>query len=169
MANIIQEQRLVDSTKRALIKYVLISDGSNEANTTLVDVSSLAFALNANGYIMSSNTDIKSKYNTTIKRIYAAGAGAGTIRLQWQGASNSYIAAFGTGGIDIDFEARSEPTVIKNPETNSTGDILISTAGLGSGTVYTILVDLRKDNKDFDAGQTADPAAFNSGPYKGGL
>lgn len=167
MANIIKEQRLVDSTKRALLKYVFISDGTSEANTTLVDVSTLAHALNTTGQIMTSNTNPKSKYTTTVKRIFGNYTGSGHVKIQWEGDSNNAIIVFGSGNFDIDLESRSEPATISNLEANSTGDILLSTVGVGSGNVFTLFIDLRKDAADYDAGQNRDPASFNSGPYKG--
>lgn len=160
MANLIREQRLIDSNKRALIKYVIISDGTNEANTTLVDASNLAFALNANGYIMSSNTHPKSNYRTTVKKIKAYSRTGGSFRLKWEGDANSEIVVFGSGSVDFTFE--NDGAVITNPEANATGDILISTANLVAGDVTTIFVDLRKNSEDYDAGQTADPYAFNA-------
>lgn len=164
MANKILQQRLVDSTKRVLTKVVLVSDGTNEANTVLIDASSLKFALNANGQIMTSNTDPKVKYNTTIKRILGnVKSNNGTLRLQWHGAANSEIFAVGDGSFDFNFESMVDGGVITNPETNSSGDILITTTGLATGDVATIIIDQRKDNNDFDAGQTADPYAFNRG------
>lgn len=164
MANRINQQRLVDSTKRALSKIVLVSDGTNEANTVLIDVSSLNFALNTSGQIMTTNTNPKAKYNTTIKRIFGNFKSAsGTLRLQWHGAANSEIIAVGDGSFDYNFEAMVDGGVITNPEANSSGDILITTTGLASGDVATIIIDQRKDNNDFDAGQTADPYAFNRG------
>ena len=162
MANTIRNQRLVDSTKRSLVKVVLVSDGTNETNSTLIDVSNLAFALNANGYIMSSNTDPKTTYRTTIKRIVGnLKSTNGTIRLQWHGDANSEIVAFGNGPIDYNFDSMIDGGSISNPEANSSGDILITTTGLASGDVATIILDVRKNNYDYDAGQTADPAAFN--------
>jgi len=164
MANKILQQRLADTNKRVLTKVVLISDSTNEANTVLIDVSSLKFALNANGYIMQSNTHPKSKYNTTIKNIIGnLKSNNGTLRLQWAGASNSEIIAVGNGRFDYDFEGMTSGGAIDNPEASSSGDILITTTGLVNGDVATIIIDQRKDNNDFDAGQTADPYAFNRG------
>jgi hypothetical protein len=167
MANIIKEQKLIDNNKRALLKYVFIGDGTQEANTKLIDVSTLANSLNANGYIMTSNTHPKDTYKTTIKRIWGRYTGNGYLKLQWQGDANSEIAVFGNGTINIDFESRADNAVIPNPEANTSGDILLSTVGVASGNVFTIFVDLRKDSADYDAGQTRDPAAFNAGPYAG--
>ena len=160
MANIITEQKLIDSNKRTLVKYVILSDGTQEANTRLLDASSLAFALNATGVI--SQTDPKSNYRTTIKKIKAYSRTSGSIRLKWQGAANSEIITFGSGSVDLNFE--NDGAVISNPETNPTGDILISTANLVFGDAVTLFIDLKKNSEDYDAGQTADPYAFNRRP-----
>jgi hypothetical protein len=159
MANTIREQKLIDSNKRALIKYIILSDGTQEANTRLVDASNLAFALNANGFIMSSNTHPKSNYRTTVKKIKAYGRTGGSIRLKWEGDANSEVIVFGSGSVDFTFE--NDGAVITNPEANATGDILVSTANLVLGDAMTIFIDLKKDSRDYDAGQTADPYAFN--------
>jgi hypothetical protein len=164
MANKIVGQRLIDSTKKAVTKIILVSDGTNEANTVLIDVSTLRFALNANSMIMSSNTHPKSKYNTTVKKIYGnLKSNNGTIRIQWHGDSNSEIIAVGSGSINYNFDSMIDGIVITNPEANSSGDILITTTGLVAGDVATLFIDLKKDAGDFDAGQTADPYAFNRG------
>lgn len=158
MANVIREQKLIDSNKRALVKYVILSDGTQESNTRLLDASSLAFALNATGVI--SQTDLKSNYRTSIKKIKAYSKTAGSVRLKWEGDANSEIITFGSASVDFNFE--NDGAVITNPEANATGDILISTLGLTAGDTITMFLDLRKDSLDYDAGQTADPYAFNT-------
>jgi hypothetical protein len=160
MANIIREQKLIDSNKRALIKYVILSDGTQESNTRLVDASSLAFALNATGVI--SQTDLKSNYRTTIKKIKAYSKTAGSIRLKWEGDANSEIITFGSASVDLNFE--NDGAVISNPEANATGDILITTLGMSTNDTVTIFLDLKKNSEDYDAGQTSDPYAFNRRP-----
>lgn len=162
MANTIREQRLIDSNKRALIKYVVLSDGTQESNTRLLDASNLSFALNANGYIMSSNTDPKSNYRTTVRKIKAYSKTSGSVRLKWEGDANSEIITFGSASVDLNFE--NDGAIIWNPEANATGDILISTLGLTAGDTFTIFLDLKKNSEDYDAGQTADPYAFNRRP-----
>lgn len=158
MANVIREQKLIDSNKRSLVKYVILSDGTQESNTRLLDASSLAFALNATGVI--SQTNLKSNYRTSIKKIKAYSKTTGSIRLKWEGDANSEIITFGSASVDFNFE--NDGAVITNPEANATGDILISTLGLTTGDAITIFLDLRKDSLDYDAGQTADPYAFNT-------
>ena len=162
MANTIREQRLIDSNKRALIKYVILSDGTQESNTRLLDASNLAFALNANGFIMSSNTHPKSNYRTTVRKIKAYSKTAGSVRLKWEGDANSEIITFGSASVDFNFE--NDGAVITNPEANATGDILISTANMVFGDAITVFLDLKKNSEDYDAGQTADPYAFNRRP-----
>ena len=85
-----------------------------------------------------------------------------TIYLQWHGDANSEIVAFGNGPVDYNFDSMIDGGSISNPEANTSGDILLTTAGLASGDVATIILDIRKDNRDYDAGQTADPYAFNN-------
>lgn len=162
MANTIKEQRIIDSNKRALIKYVILSDGTQESNTRLIDASNLAFALNANGYIMSSNVHPKSNYRTTVRKIKAYSRTSGSIRIQWEGSANSEIITFGSASVDMNFE--NDGAIIWNPEANATGDILVSTANLVFGDAITIFIDLKKNSEDYDAGQTADPYAFNRRP-----
>lgn len=162
MANLIREQRIVDNNKRALIKYVMTLDTAI-ANTTLVDVSSLNLALNTNGYIMTSNTDQKNLYRTTIKRIFGSAKANAYIKLQWQGATNSEIVTVNSGVFDYDFQSMGDGATIPNPETSANGDILITVVTPSSADAATIFLDLRKDSRDYDAGQTADPVAFNRG------
>lgn len=163
MANLIRQQKLVDSNKRALVKYVLISDGTQNANTVLLDVSTLNFAMNANNQIMVAGADPKPTYRTTIKRIFGSVASsAGTIRIKWHGDANSEIIAVGDGGFDYDFQSMGDGATISNPEANSLGDILITTVGLAANDVATIFIDVRKNGEDYDSGQTADPYAFNN-------
>jgi hypothetical protein len=166
MANKIVGQRLVDSTKRNLTKVILMSDGTQEANTRLIDVSTLSFALNTSGRIMTANVNPKTAYRTTIRRVFGnmKANSAAAIRLQWEGTGNSEIVTSGAGSFDYNFENMGDGAVLFNPESGAvSGDILISTSNLGAGDAITLFIDLRKDNQDYDAGQTADPYAFNRG------
>lgn len=168
MAYFWTEQRLIDNNKRALIKYTLQGDNTATANVLLMDASSLRFALNANGYIMQSNTHPKSIYKTTVKRIFGQMSNtAGYSRLQWHlNGSNTDIVTIGSGSFDYDFSSMGDGAVIPNANlTSSTGDILYSATGHTAAHGLTLFLDLRKDGTDFDSGQTADPAAFNKGNW----
>lgn len=168
MANVVTEQRLIDNNKRALIKYTFYSDGTAVANSVLVDVSTLALALNATGQIMTSNTNPKSHYRVTIKRIFGQVTSNDvkdpiSLKLQWHfNGTNAPIVLCGTGAFDWDFQSMGDGAVITNPNVGSgSGDILYSTTLQTSGDFATLFLDLRKDSRDYDAGQTADPYAFN--------
>jgi len=161
MPNQYTEQRLIDSHRRTLIKITGFLDGNTASNNTVVDVSTLAYALNANGFIMSANTHPKTNYRTTIKHIYGDINVPQYLSLKWKGDANSSIITLGPDRFDINMDGDGMTGVLNNPEANTNGDILLSTFGATTNSSYTIFIDLKKDARDFDAGQTADPAAFN--------
>lgn len=163
MANILKGQKIIDSTRRTLFKYVFLSDGTAVANTTLVDASMLQFALNTSGQIMTSNANPKTTYRTTIKRIFGSAKANSYVTLQWEGASNTEIVTFGNGTFDYDFQSMGDGATISNNDTSPTGDILFTVNGNKMNDSFTLFIDLKKDNNDYDAGQTADPYAFNRG------
>jgi len=167
MANLIREQRIIDNNKRTLVKYVFLSDGSASANVRLLDASTLRFALNANGYIMSSNTHPRSSYGIAIKRVFGIGhfSNNGYFKLQWESAANSEIMILNDKAFDFNFDAMGDGATISCPDASPTGDILLSDASTASGDNFTIFIDIRKNQSDYDQGQTADPAAFNRGNY----
>jgi hypothetical protein len=165
MANLIRQQKIIDSNKRALIKYVVVSDGTQQSNTILINVSTLAFAMNTNGYIAASDADTKANYRTTIKRVFGqVSSSSGKLKLQWHGDANSEIVTMSNGSFDYDFQSMGDGATIPNPEANTSGDVLISTTGLSSDDLVTLFVDMKKDGRDYDSGQTADPYAFNRRP-----
>ena len=111
MANLVKEHKIVDNNKRALIKYVFLADTA-AANTTLVDVSMLRNALNTSGYIMSSNTNPKSTYRTTIKRVYGSAKANAYFKLQWIGDANSEIITIPSGRFDYSFDSMGDGATI---------------------------------------------------------
>jgi hypothetical protein len=167
MANAFTQQKLIDSTDRCLIICTGTIDTAGETLDT-IDVSGLAYSLNANGKIMSGNTHTKSTYRVTIRNIdYSVGIPAGYVYLQWVGnnvsstTNTTIMPLAGTG--DIDF-SQMRGGVIGNPfyDANTSGDIQIRTKGAtAANCCYTLIIDLKKDARDYDAGQTNDPRAFN--------
>lgn len=167
MANLVREHKLIDSTKRALIKYVFIGDGTPAANTVLIDASMLSGALNTAGYIMSSNANPLTKYDVSIKRLHgqlSANVGA-YVKLQWHGTQNAEAVVIGAGPFDFNFETSGDSALIPNIEAGSNGDILYSTGNLPAGATLTLFVDLRKNNAHYSAGQHVSPNDFNYGPF----
>jgi hypothetical protein len=168
MANIIRSQKLVDNNRTAVVKIVGILDNSAMANSTILDVSQLAYSLNTNGYIMSANVDYKTTYRTTIKRIWGQGGlKDGRAILKWQGRNgfaNTEICTFHDSSFDYNFASMGSPGSIPIEDSaNSTGDIVMSLDGNNLNDSFTLFIELHKDGRDFDQGQTRDPLAFNNG------
>lgn len=167
MANILYKQVLVDTNRRALVKWVGVSDGTVEANTVLLDVATLAYSMNANNQILGTGTDRKPLYRTSIKRIFGQGVfkNKGHIFLKWQGAdtsANTPFISIGDGHFDYNFDAEGMSASIPVIDSaNSTGNIVFSSVGNSNGDALTLFIELKKDGRDYDQGQTADPAAFN--------
>jgi hypothetical protein len=156
------EHRIIDSNKRTLVKYVFTAiDGTQSANTVLVDTSTLAYALSNTGNVMVANTNPRPLYRSSIKRIFGTARTAGSVTLSWHGGSNSAIISFGTGNFDLNFNSMGDGAVLTNPEANASGDILVSSTGLALGDCYTLLIDLRKDTRDYDQGQSGSPIDYN--------
>lgn len=159
MPNKYTEQRIVDSNKKVLIKLTGILD-TEMSNTVLINTQSLAFALNTNNQIMVANTDPKPAYRVVVKRVYGDVNLSGYMSLQWHGTSNTEFLVIGPTTFDFG------EINIPNNEANTNGSILASTKGVGANSSYTIFVELIKDARDYDRGQTADPYAFNNkGPF----
>jgi hypothetical protein len=166
MANIITEHKLIDNNDRALVKYVIRFDGTTLANTVLLNASQLAYAMNTDNKIMTSNVNPKSVYHTNIRRIFGQGqfASGFGVALGWQSAQNTDIVTIGTGQFDYNFDPNglTGSIPVKFGTSNTTGSIIISNIGsVASGDAVTIFLDLKKNSGDYDKGQTADPTAFN--------
>jgi hypothetical protein len=163
MANKLIEERMVDSNKRALLKYVYVSDGTAEANTLLIDTSTLAFSMNANNQIMASNTHAKGAYRVSVKRIAGAARVNSAISLSWRSSTNTEFATIQTGSFDYSLGgAGTGGGLMINPmAAGANGDILITVRTPLAGDTFTMFVELVKNPADYDQGQTADPIAFN--------
>jgi hypothetical protein len=167
MATVLSTQKIVDSTHRTLIKVV--GTGGSDANTVLIDVGSLAYSLNVNNKILGVGTDRKSTYRTSIKRIWGQAQTSKVVTLQWQNDTNSPIVTFGSGYFDYNFDSEGLSAAIYTPTgANNTGNIIFSSTAT-NGDAWTLFIDLKKDNRDYDAGQTADPMAFNNYTFEGAL
>ena len=165
MANIITTEKIIDDNKRALVKVVVIGDGTNEANTVIVPAASLRFSMNVNNQVMSGLTDRKATYNVAISRIFGHCRTAnGYTKLQWRDTQNTAIVTIGNGNFDYSFgdAGSGRNAVLKaNNLLASNGDILLTSVSQQINDCLTVFLDLRKDGRDYDQGQTADPVAFN--------
>jgi hypothetical protein len=157
MATVIQTQTLVDNNRRALVKFV--GTGGNDSGT-LLGVADLAFALNTSGQIISGGVDKRDVYHVSLKRIWGQGqmTQGKSVILKW-GGNNDYIVSFGDGQFDYNFDAEGLTAAI--PLSGNTSGDIVYTSTAGTTDTWTLFIDLKKDGRDFDQGQTADPAAFN--------
>lgn len=172
MANIFTEQKLSDTHDKLIVKLTGKFDGSGEEQQMRVDVSNLNYALNTNGYIMSSNNDIKDLYRTSIiSIIYDVNIANGYLSIQWAGSvgdetGNTDIVVLHSGQNSIALDETRYSTVIDNPiatldPANTSGDIVFSTTGAEDKDSYTVFMIMKKDSRDYSKGQFADPYAFN--------
>ena len=172
MANIYTTQKLVDSQDKAVIKLTARFDGvEGDEDQTKIDVSQLAYALNANGYIMSSDTDQKSTYRVSVTDIfYDLNISSGYLAIQWNGSdadpnTNTDMIVLHSGQHSMLFSDTRYPAVIENPSTaNTNGDIIFKTVNSSANDSYSVILMLKKNHEDYDKGQYADPVAFNKGP-----
>jgi hypothetical protein len=160
-------QILIDSNKRTVIKRIGVID-SDETLTVIIDPRSLSGALNANNLpYQAGNTVAPGFANSafTISRVIAAvDAEVGHIQLQWQGTvASQTIYALGVGNIDTN--PQYQLPAITNNATGPTGNVILKTVGTTANAAYTLIIELHKDNRFFDAGWGRDPAAFNYGEY----
>lgn len=165
MATELNTVKLIDSTHRTLIK--IVGTGGGDANTVLIDAAKLSYSLNANSKILNTGTDRKSSYRTSVKRIWGQGqiSNSKIITLQWKDDTNSPIVTFGTGHFDYNFDREGMSGAIATPaNANATGNIIFTSTAT-TGDAFTLFIDLKKDNRDYDAGQTARPSDFNYGSY----
>ena len=130
MANIVNSQILVDTSKRTLIRFNINSDGTaaNNSNNLLLNASSLKGALNTNGYIMTGNTNPRPNYRLSIKRAFGAAHANGFFRLKWQSDANSDIMIFPDGSFDYNFESMGDGAVIHNQQTKQTSMVIFCMA-----------------------------------------
>jgi hypothetical protein len=170
MATSNSTQILIDTTKRTVIKRVGIFDaaGGDENTTVIINPRTLSGAMNANNQPWQvGNTVAPGFANSafTISRIIAAvDSKVGHLQLQWEGTVSSNTI-YALGGGNIDTNPQYQLPVITNNAVGPTGNVLIKTAGTTANASYTLIIELHKDNRFYNAGWNNDPAAFNYGEY----
>lgn len=138
-------QILLDTTKRTVIK--ITGTGTNQANTTILNANSLNGAIANLGY-----------HELTVRRIMHS-ITDGYVKLYWQGASANVDMVNISGAGTIDFIPES--MVLNNNATNPSGNVGLSTAGMGANSAFTVVVDLRKNTAHYDPGSALDPEMYN--------
>ena len=176
MANIYTSEVLKDTTQKTVIKLTANFDGSGEENNPYrIQANTLYGALATNGYLVANsqggaaNTPL-SYYGLSVSRIgyNIASQQKGYLELYWTNGANT-AQSVPIMNMDLCGQYSEEQGMVSilNNANNATGDIGTRTFGMGyvANTAYTLFIELRKDNAQYQRGQFNDPAAFNYGQY----
>lgn len=127
MSNTLAKQTLSDGERNTVVKVKITGDGSgDETSTLLIDFSDYS----------GSYDELK------IMRIQSELIGF-SVKLEWDASSNTDCLDIPAGESDMNF--RPFGGLINNA-SSPTGDIDITTTGLGSGDEGTILLEMQKRN-----------------------
>jgi hypothetical protein len=169
--NVFEYQVLKDTTERVVIKLTGKFDGTSgqEDNAVRIQANTLYGALNSNTVpdLLTHGGSAKPYYDLQIFRLWydCANPAGGDVELFWNAQTRRTIGFYsGT----YEYDAAGNWITIPNNAKGSAGclgDIGIATRGMGANNSYTIVLDLRKNNTDYQRGQFNDPAAFNYPPY----
>jgi len=131
MADAVTSQIIFDGTKRAVMKFTNISDGTGETGVIKVDVSALT---TFNGAPCSG---------VSIERIEAVTVGMG-VDILWDATTDALCMTLGADQFfTFDFTRFSGLT--NNAGTGKTGDVLFTTVGATAGDKYTVVLELLKN------------------------
>lgn len=170
MANAFTYQVMKDTTEHAVIKLTGSFDGTSgqENNVARIQANTLYGALDSSkGNLLSSvaNTGPLSYYGLGAYRIWYDCSTTGDVKLFWNATTPITLMMLNGNG---EYDGAGNWITIPNAAAGTpgcTGDIGITTRGMTANDSYTIIVELRKDNKHYQRGQFNDPAAFNYKPY----
>lgn len=171
MSNVFTYQVMKDTTEHTVIKLTGLFDGASgdESNATRIQANSFYGALDSSrANLLSSvaNTGPLSYYNLLISRVwYDTPASNSDVELFWNADIPKTI--FHLNGNGEYGSAGNWITISNNTRgsANSKGDIGVTTRNMAANSSYTIILELRKDNYDYQRGQFNEPAAFNYQPY----
>lgn len=169
--NVYTYQVLKDTTERAVIKLTAKFDGTGQENNPhRITANTLSGALDssrANLLSDTANTGPLSYYNLSLHRLWydCINPANADVEIFWNSDnSNTALMLSGT----YEYDGNSNWVTIANIDrgtANCNGDIGVRTRGMVANNSYTIIIELRKDNYDYQRGQFNDPAAFNYPPY----
>ncbi len=165
--------KILDSNKKVVYK---LTGNAAESWTIKIDSGSLKGALDANGVILVPGGVRANAYRLYPKKIIydvKIDDGKGYLSLLWanttSGGANTVLSTLsGRGTIALNeggepFIDPGDTTINKASASSATGNVALQTVGGSGNTAYTIYVDFRKEPTDYDAGQSQDPASFNTG------
>jgi hypothetical protein len=168
-------QVIKDTTEKTVIKLTGVFDGSNqEDNPHRIQANTLYGALDANGVPLYTSQSLSNTaldyYGLSIFRVWydCVNPSSAYVDVYWN-ANPTVSALIVSGTYEYDGAANwvTIPNAAKanNQITGCNGDIGIRTKGMTANNSYTIILELRKDNAQYQRGQFNDPGAFNYPPY----
>lgn len=167
MSNVFTYQVIKDTTEHAVIKLTASFDGSGqESNAVRIQANTLSGALDsskANLLSSTANTGPLSFYGLSVHRIWYDCAATGDVQLYWNANSPSTMVFLNGNG---EYDGAGNWVTIPNTAAGTAGckgDIGIVTRGMVANDSYTIIMELRKDNAQYQRGQITEPGAFNYG------
>ena len=172
MANNYTYEVLKDTTQKTVIKLTANFDGSGqESNAYRIQANTLYGALDANGVPLWTSLSVSNTalpyYGLSVSRVgyNIASQQKGYIELSWTAANTAQSVPIMNMDLCGQYSEEQGMVTIRNNAPNPTGDIGVTSFGLGANCAYTLFVELRKDNQYYQRGQFNDPAAFNYKPY----
>jgi len=189
MANKFTYQVLRDTNTDSVIKLTGVFDGSGqEANNSRISANTLSGAIATNNYLVVNaagyiaNTP-KSSYDIQLTGLkYFVNfptTTIGAVELFWNGGGTTAAAQYANSATILHLSGQGEfglgeqlPSILNNSGTTANGassigngDLGVYTYGATLNSSYTLIITLRKNNRDYQRGQFSDPAAFNYGEY----
>jgi hypothetical protein len=138
MANTITNKTVYAGANR-VIKYItLVSDGSQETNTVLYDSSVIATAVG-----------LADPLTSNIESVYASVSAASTARIKLNWDATTPVLALDippvTSIVKADFRRHIPIGGLPNQGgTGITGDITLTTTGLASGDLMTLVLEIKR-------------------------
>jgi hypothetical protein len=173
MPNITSNNVIIDGTRKGRAVLTGLFDGlsGQEINVFKINTWGLRGALSnaSNGLQLLSSalngSYNRGTYNLVITGIQYSVTSPGTVRLELTGTGpdNTIALLTGSGGL----QAARGGDYVFDPgrpgfvNAGHTGNISLSTFGLGANGSYWISIDYEKDPTKFDQGQIARPKDFN--------
>tara|TARA_R110000868_G_scaffold383833_1_gene651134 strand:+ start:51 stop:449 length:399 start_codon:yes stop_codon:yes gene_type:complete len=130
MADAVTSQIIFDGTKRAIMKFTNISDGTGETGAVKVDVSAL------NSYYGTPCSGV------SIERIEAVTIGMG-VDILWEATTDALCMTLGADQF-FTFDFTRFSGISNNAGAGKNGDVLFTTVGATAGDKYTIVLELLK-------------------------
>jgi hypothetical protein len=129
MADTVDTLVVFSGTRKRVVRFTNISDGTGETNVTKVTLSSL---IGPNGKAPTAVKVMEIAWNIQ---------GFTSVRLFWDHTTDDEIAVLGIGSGYVDYSGVGG---LMDPKSaGGTGDILLTTANLTSGNTYDITLVLQ--------------------------